>query len=180
MFDTLRHPMLVHFPIALAVVMPFVTGGIALAWHAGALRRRALFIAVALQAVLVLSGVLALKSGEHDEEIAERAVSERLIEAHEEAAEQFMFAAAASLALLLGAAVLSDEKKAKLLALGAAGIGVVALGLAVRAGHHGGELVFRHGAAAPFVEAAARSDGQKLGVTDDDDDTDADTDTDAD
>ena len=61
------HPKFVHLPIALAVLMPLVMTGVIAAWRRGALPRRARWMAVAVQAVLALSTVAALRSGEADE-----------------------------------------------------------------------------------------------------------------
>lgn len=101
MESLLFHPKLVHVPMALGVLMPLVAGGLLLAWWRKWLPARSWVMAVALQAVLVGSGVLALRSGEVDEERVEHVVSERLIEAHEEAAEVFVGASAAVLAVML-------------------------------------------------------------------------------
>jgi uncharacterized membrane protein len=63
--DTLPlHPKLVHLPIALAILMPMISGGLLLAWMKDLLPKRAWIVAVALQAVLVGSSVMAMRSGE--------------------------------------------------------------------------------------------------------------------
>ena len=145
------HPMLVHLPIALAVVMPLVSLGLLVAWRRGALQRRAWFVAVALQAMLVGSGLAAIRSGESEEHRVEQVVAESAIEAHEEAAGAFVIGAGAVLALALGAGVQRRETTARrIAALSVAGtLGVLALGY--RTGHAGGELVYRDGAAAAYA-----------------------------
>jgi len=145
------HPKLVHLPIALAVLMPLITTGLLLAWWRGALQRRTWIVAIALQTMLVGSGLLAMRSGEADEERVESTVSKTAIHAHEEAAEGFVFASAGVLALTLGAGLIRRERAA--LAIGGTAVAgtLVVLALGYRTGQAGGELVYRHGAAAALA-----------------------------
>ena len=122
----LFHPKLVHVPMALGVLMPLVAAGLALAWWRGWLPARAWLVAIALQLVLVGSGVLALRTGEADEERVEKVVPERLIEAHEEAAEAFVGASAVVLAGMLLALALASRRAGPPTAL-AATLGTVAV-----------------------------------------------------
>jgi uncharacterized membrane protein len=159
----LFHPKLVHVPIALAILMPLVAGGLLLAWWSKWLPGRTWVIAVALQAVLVGSGVLALRSGEVEEERVERVVAERLIEEHEEAAEGFVWASGAVLAVMLLGLALSARRAGPVAATAATFGTLLVLGLGYRTGQAGGDLVYRHGAAraystvgAPLAEPAER------------------------
>jgi uncharacterized membrane protein len=148
------HPKLVHLPIALAVLVPLVSTGLLFAWWRGALQRRTWVVAIALQALLVGSGVLALRSGEVDEERVEQVVPEPAIEAHEEAAETFVGASVAVLALVLVAGLIRREPVARgLAALGVLG-SLAVLGLGYQVGDAGGRLVYQHGAAAAFANDA--------------------------
>lgn len=147
------HPKLVHLPMALAVLVPLVAGGLALAWWRGWLPRRAWWIAVGLQVLLVGSSIAALRSGERDEEKVERVVPEAAIEAHEEAAEVFTLGAGITLGLMVLAGVLGGRMAAPAVGLALLGA-VVGIGLGVRTGEAGGALVYRHGAAAAHMEAA--------------------------
>jgi uncharacterized membrane protein len=147
------HPKLVHLPIALAVLMPLISTGLLLAWWRGALQRRTWILAIALQGLLVVSGVLASQTGEADEERAEQVVAEAAIEAHEAAAQTFVVASAAVLAIVLVAGVIRRESIARgFAALGVVGT-VVVLGLGYRVGDAGGRLVYEHGAATAFTSA---------------------------
>lgn len=151
----LFHPELVHLPIALGVLMPLVAGGLLLAWWRKWLPGRAWVVAIALQAVLVASGVMALRSGEAEEERVEPFVVDSAIEAHEEAAEAFVWASGGVLAIMALALVLSTRRSGSV-AAAAATVGTVAvLGLGYRTGQAGGDLVYRHGAAQAHVGAAA-------------------------
>ena len=145
----LFHPKVVHVPIALGVLMPLVAAGLTLAWWRGWLPRRAFAVALALQAALFASGLVALRSGEADEDRVERVVPEAAIEAHEEAAEVFVTAGGVVLALMALALVLGARglPVAAVATLGT----VIVLGLGYRTGDAGGSLVYRHGAAQAYA-----------------------------
>ncbi len=182
--DTLPlHPMLVHLPIALAVLMPLVAAGAALAWWRGWLTRRIWFVALGLQTLLVVSSVLALRSGEAEEERVEHIVGESSIEAHEEAAEVFVWAAGGVWLLSLAGAFVPDDRMALRVASAATLATAAVFGLGYQTGAAGGELVYGQGAAAAYVSARAdgssaegaeggRWAGGLLGGDDDDDDDD--------
>ncbi|MEZ4364083.1 MAG: hypothetical protein R3B48_28175 [Kofleriaceae bacterium] len=151
----LFHPKVVHIPMALAVLMPLVAGGLALAWWRSWLPWRGWLVAAALQAILVGSGVVALRTGEAEEERVERVVSESLIETHEEAAEGFVWGSGAVLVMMLLAAALG-RKRAGLPLAAVATLGTLAVfGLGYRTGQAGGSLVYEHGAAQVYGGAAA-------------------------
>lgn len=169
------HPRIVHIPIALAIIMPLVAGGILVAWGRGALDRRAWVIVVALQALLVGGALGAMSTGEADEERVEAMAPESAIEAHEEAAELFTWAAVAVLVVFAGGALLPGDRARKLATLAAAVGTIVVLGLGIRVGHAGGELVYRHNAAAAHVTGAGTSAAPApSGEADDDHDDDDD------
>lgn len=146
------HPALVHLPLALAVLTPALALLAMLAMRVGFLPARAWVAVVLLQALMLGSAWAAQETGEAEEERALRVVAERHIEDHEEAAEWFLGLAAAAL-MLSAAGCLSGHwgRVARYATLGA-GVGVLAAGL--RVGHSGGELVYRHGAAAAYTESA--------------------------
>lgn len=149
------HPQLVHVPIALAVLMPLISGGLLLAWWRGWLPRRTWLAAVALQGILVGAGLLAIRSGEADEERVESIVAESVLEAHEEAASIFVAGAALVLVLAAAGAALRGERAARLVA-GIATAGTLAVfGLGYRVGEAGGRLVYEHGAASTYTTGAA-------------------------
>ena len=149
------HPKLVHLPIALAILMPLVAGGLLLAWRRGALPRRTWILAVVAQGLLVVSGVIASRTGERDEERVEAVVAEAAIEAHEEAAETFVFGSAAVLALAVLGALIPRERAAQLVAAAATAGTLAVLFLGYRTGQAGGDLVYRHGAASAWTAPEA-------------------------
>ncbi|MEZ4400748.1 MAG: DUF2231 domain-containing protein [Kofleriaceae bacterium] len=169
------HPKLVHLPIALAVIMPLLSLGLLLMWIRGVLPRRTWFIALGLQAMLVGSAYLALRTGEDDEERVEAVVPEAALEAHEEAAEVFLGGAVVALALVGAAAGLRREGAARIVAGGAVVATLVVLGLGYRVGEAGGALVYRHGAGSVFATGGGAGAGPGAGPAtttrgDDDDD----------
>ncbi len=154
------HPKLVHLPIALAVLLPLLTGVLWLAMLRGWLPLRAWLLAVGAQMLLLGSCVLAMRSGENDEERVERLVPEAALEAHEEAAERLTWAAGMVLLLSLSPLLLHRRPRAATMAALATTLGTCGVfWLGYEVGQAGGELVYRHGAAAAFVagDAAARA-----------------------
>lgn len=149
------HPAIVHFPIALAVLVPvFALLGIALI-RAKLVPARSWALIVFLQALLVASSWLAVETGEEQEDRVERFVAERHIDAHEESAERFLLIGGVGL-LVLGAGLLPGTGGAVARIVGAlVTLGGLAVGVSV--GHSGGELVYVHGAAAAYVDAAEAS-----------------------
>lgn len=155
MSELFFHPKVVHIPMALAVLMPLIVVGLLVAWWRQWLPARVWLLAVGLQAVLVLSGVIAMRTGEHDEERVEKLVPEQAIEAHEEAAEVFVWTSAGVFALMLATAVLSHGRAGLPLAAVSAVGTVAVLALGVRTGQEGGELVYQHGAAQAYLTGGA-------------------------
>lgn len=171
----LFHPKLVHVPIALAVLMPLVAASLALAWWKTWLPRRVWWVAVALQAILVVSGIAALKSGEADEERVERVVPESLIEAHEARAHAFVIASATVLAAMAAAALLESNRAATRAAALSAFGALVVCQLGYSTGQAGGELVYKHGAAQAYTAAPMTNSQSRRSVaaaTSDEDDDD--------
>jgi uncharacterized membrane protein len=138
------HPAIVHVPLGLSLVMPFVAAAIALALRKGWATKPMWLVVVALQAAVLVGGLVAMNSGEDEEETVEKVVNERFIEEHEERAEAFVWSAGITLALSVAVLVVGPQQigtAAMVTALAAA----ITLGLGYRVGHSGGELVFKHG-----------------------------------
>lgn len=149
------HPKLVHLPIALAILMPLLSGGLLLAIWRDWLQKRVWSLVVAGQMLLVGSGVLALRSGEADEGRVERVVPEAALERHEEAARVFVWASGILLCLTLVPLLLRARPHA-LVAGAATCLGSLAvLGIGYQVGQKGGELVYGHNAASVFAQGAA-------------------------
>lgn len=149
----LFHPKLVHVPMALGALMPIIAGGLLLAWWRDWLPRRGWFVAIGLQSILLGSGIMALRSGEAEEDRVERVVAERYIDAHEEAAEVFVWASGGVLAVMILAAALGSGRSGLPTAAAATLGTLLVLGLGYRTGQAGGSLVYQHGAAQAYSGA---------------------------
>lgn len=146
------HPLVVHFPIVLSVLLPISILVALWAIRKGTTPRRAWYIPLALSAALALSAFVATRTGENEEDRVERVIGERAIHGHEEAAERFL--ALSGVLLLVAAAGLLPRKfgQAARLATAAGALGMVAAG--VQVGHSGGTLVYRDGAASAYTGPA--------------------------
>ena len=144
------HPAVVHFPIALAALIPLFAALTLLAIRMGRTSPHTWAVVVLMQALLVGSAWLAHETGHDQEERVEKIVKESLIEAHEEAADRVLWFAVAGLAA--AAIGLAGGKAGAWGRAGALAISLATLAAAVQTGHLGGELVYRHGAANAYVE----------------------------
>ena len=158
------HPAIVHFPVALAALMPLLGGAAFVAWWQNWLPGRRLWVAViACQALLVVGNAIALRTGEGEEKRVDGVVLDVALEHHEAAAELFGATAGAVLVLAAAAFVLPGESTRRMVAL----LSVIAMaavaGLAYRTGKTGGELVYRYGAAGVYATTNGALGGPSLG-----------------
>lgn len=156
------HPMIVHAPLVLAVAAPIVIGVVWWLSRDRVGRGRHSWIVPIVVACLAASSVVAVRTGETEEEFIEEIVAESAIETHEEAGEFFMWSTIALLALSLAAPLARAPRwrKGFQAATLAAAVGVGALAFSV--GHSGGELVYEHGAAAAYAGTLARAGDDQL------------------
>lgn len=157
------HPAIVHVPLGLAVVVPLLALGLAIAIRKGALPRRSWVVVVALQAILVAGGLFALRTGEQDEERIEGRVAEQAIDRHEALGERFVWSAGGTLVLSAAALLLRSNPATAVLMAATTLASLLTAGIGLEVGHTGGALV--HGGAS----AGATSDGPPgAGAHDDD------------
>lgn len=150
------HPAVVHLPIGLALVVPVVAVSLAImALLRHRVDRTPWAIIVVLQVLVVTGGLVAMRTGEGEEERVAGRVPEVAIERHEERAEVFVWIAAGSMAAGAATVALAGTPVGVAAALTAALASAGAAGAAVWVGHAGGELVYRHGAAGPAAAAVA-------------------------
>jgi hypothetical protein len=157
------HPAIVHLPIALALLMPLFAAGVAWALWTGRVGPRAWMVVVVLQALLLGSALVAIKTGGAEEDRVERVVQESVLHQHEELAEQFAWATGATLGLAALVLALRPSVASRATSMAVVAATLVVAGLGLRVGHAGGELVYVHGAASAYT-----SPGQ-TGAGDDDD-----------
>ena len=147
------HPAIVHLPLGLAFILPALAIGYAWTIWRGTARPRAWLAIVAMQAVLLGAGVVAMNTGEREEDRVERVVPGDALEQHEAYAEQFVWAT--GFTLVLAGLVLLSRRPAMAHALIAATVGgtILVAGAALRVGHAGGRLVYVHNAGAAYSSA---------------------------
>lgn len=151
------HPLVVHFPIVFSVLLPIAALVALWVIRKGTTPRKAWAIPAALAAALTLSAYVAIRTGKREEERVERVVTERALEAHEEAAERFLVLSGVLL-LVAGAGLMPRTvgQSARVVATVGA-LGLLAAG--VQVGHSGGELVYRHGAANAYIDGGGATAG---------------------
>lgn len=157
-FDTLGiplHPLVVHFPVVLAVLLPISVLVALWAIRRGTTPRSAWALPLVVAAALTVSAWVATETGEHEEDRVEQVVGDAAMHGHEEAAERFLVLSGVLLLVAaVGLAPRTVGEAARILtAVGAFGL----LAAGVQVGHSGGELVYRHGAASAYSGPASDS-----------------------
>ena len=142
------HPVVVHFPIVFAVLLPLVVAGALVAVRRGVAVRSAWSVAMAMVVALGISAWVSVRTGEAQEDRVEDFVPGEAL--HEEAAE-ILFASVGILLVVAAVGFAGGRVGAGARMLTAAGA-LVVFGLAARVGYSGGELVYVHGAAEAYVQ----------------------------
>lgn len=145
------HPAVVHLPIALTILVPVFAVGALIAIRSGTQPVRTWAIVAAMSALLSISAWASMETGEDQEDVVEKAVSEAAVETHEEAAETFLWLSLGVLGIAgVGLVRGTVGARARVLAtLGSAGLLVAGY----RVGHSGGELVYTYGAASAYTDS---------------------------
>jgi hypothetical protein len=144
------HPAVVHFPIVFMFLVPLVMLGALIAIRRGAAHRRVWSLAVIAAALFSLSSWVAVQTGESEEDRVEDAVSHAALEAHEEPAERFVLLTGLLAVVALGGLAGGGVGRAARAVALIGSLGV--LGAGAQVGHTGGELAYRHGAAAAYSQ----------------------------
>jgi len=151
MTDLPYHPILVHLPIGLAILLPPALLILLIAIRRNLLPRGAWWLAVLLAAALVAGGFAAKRSGEAEEERVEEIVPKAALHDHEESGERLVVAAGVTFALALAAAFVRRPGAQTGVQLAALLASAATLAIAVNTGHLGGRLVYVHGAARAYA-----------------------------
>ncbi len=143
------HPVVVHFPVVLSILLPVIAAGALWAIHRGARPLRAWGVAIAVAAALTLSAFVAVETGEDQEERVEKVVSESRLDTHADAGESLYFVSIGVLAVLaLG--LMPGDKGRIARYVGAVGTLTVAAA-AFKVGTTGGDLVYKYNAASAYA-----------------------------
>lgn len=148
------HPAIVHLPLGLAFVMPALAIGFAWALWTRRVGLWGWVPIVVLQAVLLGAGLVAMNTGEREEDRVERIVPGAALEQHEEAATQFVWATGVTLILAAFVVVFRRPPLARALSVVTVAGTMVVTAAAVRVGHAGGRLVYVHNAATAYAPSA--------------------------
>lgn len=143
------HPVIVHFPLALAFILPILMLVFIFMIKKNKMSHQAWLIIIGLQIATTLTGYVAMNAGENEEDAVEKVMNKKFIHAHEEAAEVFVGSTVIVLVLSLAAFFLRKEVQFPVY-LGVCFLSLVSSFLAYKAGESGGELVYKHGAAGAY------------------------------
>jgi uncharacterized membrane protein len=149
------HPLVVHFPIVLAVLLPISVAVALWAVRKGATPRRVWAVPLAFAVALTVSAWVALKTGEAQEDRVEDVVARSALHGHEEAAERFLVLAGVLTLVAAAGLVRGTVGRAARVVTAVGTVGIVGAG--VQVGHSGGTLVYREGAASAYVTPTVRS-----------------------
>lgn len=145
------HPAVVHFPIVLTFILPFLILIFAFMIKANRMSSHGWLVIIGLQMIVTGMGYVSLETGETEEHNVEKVVAKKLIHEHEEAAE--VFVGSTVLALALGIAVFFLKKEFQFyIQIVIVLITIVSAYLAYKTGYLGGELAYRHGGASIYRE----------------------------
>jgi uncharacterized membrane protein len=163
------HPMIVHFPLVLALLMPLtIIYAVFIADKKN--RNSKIWLGILVTAVaLSATSFLSMELGEGNEEIVEKVVSEHQIEEHEESAETFTYSTVASVLL---AGLVFFGKFGNIPKFGLILTSFFTLAMAFPTGHSGAELVYKYNAGAAYknIDKSKTTFGFILFADDDDDD----------
>jgi hypothetical protein len=152
MFGIPMHPAVVHVPLGVAIALPAIAVLCAMGIVRGMLPARVWWLVLVLQAMMLAGALVAMRSGEEDEESVEEIVAEEAIESHEDKAKQFMISINVAVVLSIAAVATGASKIGRLIMILATLATFLTAGMAIRAGKAGGELVYVHGAAAAHTD----------------------------
>lgn len=159
------HPALVHIPLGLAFVLPFVALAIALARWRGKLPWRAWWLVVGLQAVVFAGCLAAVDTGHHEAHLVAEVTGPAPVARHRNLAERFTWGTGFLLGVSFLPLLISDRRLRTALTVatlvGLAGSAV----LAGEVGYAGGRLVYRFDAARAHGARPWASSPSQTGVT---------------
>lgn len=156
------HPAIVHLPLGLAFIIPALAAGFAWALWTGRVRPRAWAVIVVLQLALFGGALVAMSTGEREEDRVEALVPDSALEQHEMYADRFVWATGVTLGLATLVLLFRRTVAVRMLASATVAGSLVVAASAVLVGHAGAKLVYVHNAGAAYTTArASASAGQQ-------------------
>lgn len=141
------HPAIVHFPLALSLLLPLLALATALLMRSKKWPASTWMVIMVLQVGLTVSGYVALETGETDEAKVGKVISKDYIHEHEEAAEIFVGLTVLAAVFSVVVYFLKQEIQFSLQVVVVL-IGFIASYQGYRTGQMGGEITYYHGGAA--------------------------------
>ncbi len=154
MFDLPLHPVAVHFPIVIGVVLPFIALGLLWAIRKDRIQQKVWIGVTVLALAYGASAWVAAELGEEDEDKVEKVVAEEVLEEHEEAGERLPWIAGGLVILSLGGLMTRHARKAQIAFVVLSLVAIVPL---AQTGHSGGKLVYQYGAANAHLPEKVRA-----------------------
>lgn len=146
------HPQLVHLPLALSLILPFLAIVIVTLIQKKVFSKSVWFLLIGLQVLAVTSGYVAMNAGEKDEKVIkqQQIVNPAFISYHENKAEMFVSLEVVALALLLMTCFLKDVNQ-NIFALASVAALFVGAFMGFKTGQTGGLLVYKYQAARAYL-----------------------------
>jgi len=144
------HPAIVHFPVALAFILPVMILLALALLRKGASTSMAWFPVLALATMVFFGTLIAKNTGEEEEDAVEEVVSRRAIHDHEENADLFGILAGIMLATTVAAFL--PSKWGRMARYATLAMSLAVAFSAYQSGRSGGELVYKLGAASAYTE----------------------------
>ena len=173
MFGLPFHPLFIHIPLGITIVVPFIALGQTIAIGRNWVPPKVWIAVIALLAALFVSCFIAENSGDAEEQKVVKFVRQELIEQHAEAADLFTTAAGVTLGFAIAAwvavnwAPLFARKKdpgklpqltarlGSILRIATVVLTFLMLAQGMQTGHRGGLLVYTYGACRAYLPASS-------------------------
>ncbi len=143
------HPIIVHMPITLSLLVPLIFITTLIGIRKKNWPYKSWVVPVVFQIVLFLSALLAMKTGEKEEDVVENVVAREIIHEHEEWGERMVWYQGAVLALSTMTLLFPGRIRLKKLVSAASVFGVA---VGVLTGHSGGQLVYKYNAGKAYLK----------------------------
>ena len=143
-FDLPLHPLIVHFPIALAIFLPILSITIFILFRNTVMYKKAWILVVLFSGIYAVTALIAEETGESEETKVERYVGESAMEKHEELGERIPKVSWVLFVLSIIPLITNKTILSQSIFIAASIAGVYPI---YQAGHSGAELVYKYGAA---------------------------------